>query len=318
MTVPFDTDLYCLDDYAAYFPRSEEFLKKYRFFSMKTGRMAEPRPVSASEFLSERELIQSVRDDFCDSRYVTSKIVDFFCKFHSSSVVQLDVGSYLGTYAIEQALLAIYRQMRMEIFAFEPGPIFSALEGNIDINGLGGYISPVNAAVSDEVGEITFDYVPGWLIGGAIGGYGGANEKLVSIPCKATTIDAFLEQRFGASISGKSLIIKLDCQGLEPKVYEGSANLVQSGVPLVFLSEFLCWSYEHFKAPYRKFLESFHVIDAKNVCFRQHNYPYYPDQASFEAHVSKLAAGDTPWTDLILIPRGLKNAEKLLDAIVSP
>ena len=307
-----DGELHQMGDYAIYFPPSEEFSKSLHIFSANTKCWEIPPVVTRDGFLSSRSAFQTDPVEYYDSRFYTKTIIDFFSRRHFASCVQLDVGSYLGTFSIEQALLAKYKNLDVKIFAFEPGPLLAYLKENIEVNGLSAAISVVNAAVSDKVGETIYEYMPGWVIAGMLDGYSAENKGKVSYPCKTTTIDHFLKQTFGALPPDKSFIIKLDCQGLEPKVYQGCRKLLGSGVPVVFLSEFLCWSYKKFGNFYAKFLANHHVIDIRNVCYRPTQSMVYVKSADLDGYIHDLSGTTNPWTDFILIPKKMKFSEELV------
>jgi FkbM family methyltransferase len=136
--------------------------------------------------------------------------------------VVLDIGGYVGTYGLISAIA----NPESQVFIFEPDATnFKQIEENIKLNGLKN-ASVVQMAVSDVVGKIFFNNIPGGE-GGSI-----ANNNTGSSSIDCTTIDAWTEK-----IGSMPTLIKLDVEGAEFRSLTGGLALLQKSSKLRILLE---------------------------------------------------------------------------------
>ncbi|MCL2924718.1 MAG: FkbM family methyltransferase [Trichodesmium sp. MAG_R04] len=301
------------EDYALFLPQSESWMEKYRYYNNARQEWSYPKTVSPQNFIQNREAIQTKPSTYGDTRGLTEIILKHFLSLYSSSSINyFDVGSYVGNFSIQTALLSKYEGIDIKIWAFEPSPIFKLLEQSIDINNVKQKIVLVESAISNVNGPIILNYTLGELIGADIGSQQRKRPSISQI-CNSTTIDSFVKSNINTPNSS-SLIIKLDCQGFEYQVFEGCESILSQNIPLVFLSEFLCWSFKAKKDFYSKFFEKFHIVDVKShMCLQ--NFTYLEPQ-KFPEYVEKLHETKQPWTDLVLIPKKLRKSEILVEEIL--
>lgn len=303
------------EDYALFLPRSESWMKNYRYYSNAKREWSYPESIAPQNYIRNRETIQSKPSTYGDTRVLTYIISKHFLSLYSSrSISYFDVGSYVGNFSIQTALLSKYEGIDIKIWAFEPSPIFKLLQQSININNVNPKIVLVNSAISNVNGPILLSYNLGELIGADIGSQQRRNRPSISQICNSTTIDSFVKSGSIDNPSNNSFIIKLDCQGFEHQVFEGCKSILSQNLPLVFLSEFLCWSFKANRNFYSTFLENFHIVDVKSH-MKPSNCTYVKSQ-NFPEFVEKLNKTKQPWTDLVLIPKKLKSSEILVEEIL--
>ena len=144
-----------------------------------------------------------------------------------SEPVLLDVGANLGliTLAIK------HRVPKTRVYAFEPGPVQSALlRKTIRNNGLGDTVSVIEAAASDAEGIISFfTHAGGDEAKDGIENTGrGAPAHRIEV--RATTLDLWAQSLPLTSVS----VIKIDTEGAELLVLRGARGLLKRFRPYVY------------------------------------------------------------------------------------
>jgi FkbM family methyltransferase len=151
----------------------------------------------------------------------------------------IDIGANRGDYSI-----ALARHFD-RVTAFEPDPAtFSVLENNIR-SVRATEVTPINAAVSDRDGQVTFyrDLRPEW--GGVAGSVyvlhplEGQTEE-IRVPC--LTLDSYCTPR---DLSPD--FIKIDVEGHEPAVISGAWQTISRHRPLLVFEFWEDWFHRGFK-----------------------------------------------------------------------
>lgn len=157
--------------------------------------------------------------------------LSFLTKFLKEGDTFIDIGSNIGLYSIYASDLV---GERGRILAFEPTPeIFIRLCDNVQINGLLN-IEPINMALSNKSDFVDFNV--------SLDGHDAWNsfakleelEMCKKIKVKVNTLDSFVDERRLDDIN----LIKVDVEGWEKFVLEGSRKLLSSEKSPVFIVEF--------------------------------------------------------------------------------
>jgi FkbM family methyltransferase len=138
-------------------------------------------------------------------RFYESTMLDYIASLGLSGVY-VDVGGYIGSHAVFFA----QHCPSTTVHTFEPSPaMFPALTANLAANGLEDRVVAHNAGLSDHSEVIDFSFE-------------GRDER-------------FACERLDAVIAGPVTVLKVDVEGLEPKVLAGAARLLSESRPLVFV-----------------------------------------------------------------------------------
>jgi len=135
----------------------------------------------------------------------------------SSPICAVDIGANVGIWTV---ILARHRNVK-EVVAFEPSQEnLTYLRSNIELNQVKDKVTIVESAVSDVDGEITFDDSGS----GATKRIAATGTTVVS----SVSLDSFLK--------GKSVdLIKIDVEGYEPLVLNGSWSTIETSLPTLFI-----------------------------------------------------------------------------------
>ncbi len=133
----------------------------------------------------------------------------------------LDCGGYSGIFG----LVAAATNPASKVFIFEPDTTnFEHIKRNIALNNLDN-VFPIQAAVSDNSGTVSFKKHEGGEAGSIVGEGGD-----LQMPC--VTIDEWVEQN-----QKKPFLIKLDVEGAEYRVLLGARKLLEESTDLEILLE---------------------------------------------------------------------------------
>jgi FkbM family methyltransferase len=146
----------------------------------------------------------------------------FIIRYLSTDALVIDVGANIGSYAILAASCAPAGR----VVAFEPDPAARGrLLENLQLNGLTN-VTVRSEAVAQRVGEAAFsqgmDTVNRILA---------EDERIPGRTVQVTTLDTEF------ALSGHLQLCKLDTEGHEPAILRGSASLLKSGYPPVWIVE---------------------------------------------------------------------------------
>jgi len=141
----------------------------------------------------------------------------------------VDVGANIGYYTLLAARLV---GEKGRVFAFEPDPHnFELLCKNVEINGFGEIVVPVQKAVSSKSGKIKLFQDKRNLGGHSLSE---ANvDKYSFIMVDVTSLDDFFKNQ-----SGKVDLVKMDIQGSEMGALEGMKRVLSESKDIMILTEF--------------------------------------------------------------------------------
>ncbi len=142
----------------------------------------------------------------------------------SPGMTIVDVGANIGYYVLIEAQ-ALGNSGK--IYAIEPAPKnFEMLQTNLDLNALGCEIESHNLAISDHVGQVSFE------LAGASNHHrlavNGSNSN--SIEVQATTLDALLDDQ-------QIDMVRMDAEGAEWVILRGMRRILASDRPLKMFIE---------------------------------------------------------------------------------
>jgi FkbM family methyltransferase len=209
----------------------------------------------------------------------------------------LDIGGYVGMFGLPIAQVLKDRfGSRGRVHIFEPTPLVECIEASIEINDLLGVAVAHHAAVSDREGALAYFARPGERISGRLFDFPGA-DRLYDIP--TTSVDRFL-----ASQSRVDLVVaKIDTEGHEPAVLEGSLGTFESTLAILVL-ELWPWRRDAHVAGDRYvdfLLDRFHLFDIEGS-----THPrgfMHVDRNSIDPFLADVEARPTGNTDLLCIDR---------------
>ncbi len=141
--------------------------------------------------------------------------------------IVLDIGAHIGFYTLLAARL-IDRDLG-HIYAFEPNPgTFEILTHHIKINGLA-HVTAYNMAIGTSVGRIEFFLGPSRNTGMA--SMFPRETRYGKTTTRVTTLDRFVNTNNLRSIN----LIKMDVEGAEFEILEGSRNILALYLPHLVL-----------------------------------------------------------------------------------
>jgi FkbM family methyltransferase len=135
----------------------------------------------------------------------------------TSPITAVDIGANVGIWTV---LLASHPNVQ-QVFAFEPSQSnLSFLRNNLRINQIEHKVVIIESAVSDYDGDVRFDDLGS-----------GATQRISqtgSTVLSSVTLDSYLE--------GKLIdLIKIDVEGYEPSVLNGSWQTIEVSLPTLFI-----------------------------------------------------------------------------------
>lgn len=170
------------------------------------------------------------------------------------SGVMIDVGAHCGSFSLR------HRRHFEQVIALEPNPAdFAALTRNLELSGAH-EVTPVNLAASERPGKVSL-YLGTPGTHSLIAIEGGRRVEV-----EATTLDALLEAH--GVRPAEVRLVKVDVEGAEVSVLQGSRRLLQDGAPAIVAE---ANSQEHASALDR-FLQPFGFrqaarVDGRNLVF---------------------------------------------------
>lgn len=151
-------------------------------------------------------------------------LANFFKKNINKDMIFLDIGSYIGQYA----LLAAHNAPQGKIFAFEPNhETAQRLKDNINRNHFSN-IEVITKAVGDYDGYSKF-YIPQQPFNSSIAAEHAISKNKVMVPI--TRLDTFYEEQNLTHVD----IIKIDVEGAEDSVISGASSLIASTKPMIII-----------------------------------------------------------------------------------
>jgi FkbM family methyltransferase len=135
-----------------------------------------------------------------------------------------DVGANIGLFSI----LAAYNGAK-EVYAFEPvRETFEILQKNVQVNGLGNVIRPINKAIGEKnyATEISYGYA-GDSCAHIDSNEGEGKKETIQV---VTLDDALAGKKLG--------LMKIDTEGYEKNVLLGAKNLLATLKPVIYMSAY--------------------------------------------------------------------------------
>lgn len=136
---------------------------------------------------------------------------------HPGDVV-LDIGSFLGTYAMAMA------RWGARVYAFEPTPASArGLRRHVQLNHLEDRVQVNEVALGAAEGTVTL-HQHGEPYRNAVAAHDPAGERRGTVEVQMTTVDAFCRAR-----QLRPTLIRMDVQGLEAEVLRGARETLAKG-----------------------------------------------------------------------------------------
>jgi len=158
---------------------------------------------------------------------------DYWDIFHICNVLKyddviFDIGANFGYYTM---FLTKYLRNKCKVYAFEPFPTtFQRLTKNVALNNMNDSINIYQMGVSGHSGHIPISVrVPNNSGSATFSTIG--HHRLNSIEVDVTSLDEFIEENKIRKID----FIKIDVEGYEPRVINGSKKLLKTFNPLLLL-----------------------------------------------------------------------------------
>lgn len=212
-----------------------------RFFGVRgwTNLISRSDKVQFTANLYETKYKINVQGNYTVERLATQKKPSPFDPFIGLSrlklegKVGLDIGANVGTISLGLVALGCKK-----IYSIEPGPLYTRLIDNIELNELNGVVlpykiglgekegelfwaedknNPGNAHLVRSIDEIDFKKIPTKF----------EESEFVRVP--VTTLDDFVL----TNVKGSVDIIKIDVEGMEWSVLSGGINTIESNLPIV-------------------------------------------------------------------------------------
>ena len=179
----------------------------------------------------------------------------------AEGATMLDIGANVGSFSIYAAVVK-----KTKVYSFEPsGSNFFVLNKNVGLNNLHDLVLTFPIALSDE-NKIDFLYMPNLNIGGSGNTAGEDRDWLLqrrTSQVKQGTVIASVDRLIQEQVIKPPEYIKVDVDGIEPRIVRGAGNLLSSGHVISILIELSDHLPEH--------------RDAINL-LTKHGYSYNPDE----------------------------------------
>lgn len=157
-------------------------------------------------------------------------------RFLFDGAIFVDVGANIGVHTLFAAALVGEKGV---VHAIEPHPYTGELlRSNLEINGFLEKVKLHGCAAGDEIlNEISFEYFPehpgmsGFTVSGLRKSMFNGTVERIKVPC--VTLDSLLEE-----VNYRADLVKIDVEGFELKVLQGSKALIENNQNVCFLIEF--------------------------------------------------------------------------------
>jgi len=195
--------------------------------------------------------------------------------------VYVDVGAYIGTHSLFFALMCPSRR----VYAFEPRDfVFERLEKNIALNGQGKKIKARPWGLSDRTGQVTVTL----------------DSKECVLACRR--LDDVIAERVD--------VIKIDVEGMEPRVIDGAARTLARWRPVIFAEAGKPHEYEALVAcmARHRYRPSGRVFNATPT------YEFLPEPRATWVRYAAWAKTELPW----LARRSARRLARRFPALAAP
>ncbi|HET9757781.1 MAG TPA: FkbM family methyltransferase [Candidatus Limnocylindrales bacterium] len=195
--------------------------------------------------------------------------------------VYVDVGACIGTHSLFFALMC----PSTRVYAFEPRDfVFERLEKNIALNGQGKKIKAHSWGLSDRTGQVSVTL----------------DRKRCVLACR----------RLDDVIEGRVDVMKIDVEGMEPRVIDGAARTLARWRPLIFAEAGKAHEYEALVAGLarHRYRPSGRVFNATPT------YEFVPERRVSWERYTDWAKTELPW----LTRRWVRRLARRYPALVAP
>ena len=199
-----------------------ELMKAVTTVDLRIGKKLLFVTINASTYMRALALTQTPGQNIHAEPETTGWIDEF-----EGGAVLLDIGANVGTFSVYAAVVK-----KARVYAFEPSsPNFFLLNRNIQLNNINGLVTPFPIALSDE-SKIDFLYLPSLEIGGSGNSAGEDMDWLLqkrASEIKQGTVITTIDRLIGEGVIEPHEHIKMDVDGIEPKIIRGATELLSSG-----------------------------------------------------------------------------------------
>lgn len=182
-------------------------------------------PFSKLEFVVHGD----IQDESIMKMLVTSgghyemETMDLIARLVKRDSVCLDIGANIGVMSL--AMSALVPQGK--VFAFEALPQnFAHLQHNLSINGIAN-VEPLNVAIYDKNGTLSFDYVAEFAGGSFASETGVHDHRSQHTEVTCVTLDDWVTQ----NSLGKLDFVKMDIEGAEVRALAGAQKMLRTFKP---------------------------------------------------------------------------------------
>jgi len=276
-----------------------------RYYQLTTPdrrRLAREKPladeVSAQAFLAEHVLTDPILAVF-----------DHYWR-HNLDFTFIDVGCQYGTGALFAALRMRQAGRCNPVVCFEPGDASELVPHNIALNALGSQVRHERAAVCDFHGPMLMYSEQGRSENNRIVNRDPRSEFSAYV-VNATSLDHYVHQ---AGISNH-LVVKIDTQGAEYRVLRGMKT-IRSERLVTFVIEFTPHALRSDVEPHELLAALCQTSFVIDLDIMRDKRPKLIDPSQCREFAQQIADTPAGWTDLLVIPRDLPDAETLVSQVV--
>lgn len=171
----------------------------------------------------------SIQSNIIFNNYNEEFILGIIEKYIMLNYSFVDIGANIGVHTLTAASI----NSKAEIFSFEPEPEnYLELIRNIQVNNFNN-ITPFKVALGNQVTNTLLNVNDGWNKGKhSLKNHIANVKRQVNVP--VLKLDLFQE-----SLLNKSLLLKIDVEGFEKEVLEGSQNVLTTTQNIVLIIELI-------------------------------------------------------------------------------
>lgn len=171
----------------------------------------------------------SIQSNIIFNNYNEEFILGIIEKYIKLNYSFVDIGANIGVHTLTAASI----NSKAEIFSFEPEPEnYLELIRNIQVNNFNN-ITPFKVALGNQVTNTLLNVNDGWNKGKhSLKNHIANVKRQVNVP--VLKLDLFQE-----SLLNKSLLLKIDVEGFEKEVLEGSQNVLTTTQNIVLIIELI-------------------------------------------------------------------------------
>lgn len=178
--------------------------------------------INASTYMRALGLAQTPDQNILAEPETTNWINEF-----NDGATMLDIGANIGSFSVYAAVVK-----KAKVYSFEPSsPNFYLLNRNIQLNNINDLVTAFPIALSDE-SKIDFLYLPNLNFAGSGNSAGEDTDWLLqkrASEIKQGTVITTIDRLIGDGAIDPPDHIKMDVDGIEPRIIRGATELLSSG-----------------------------------------------------------------------------------------